>query len=174
MEKVLFTEEQRYSQRWLWILMLVAMSAVAIPFFRGLYFLSADNPPDDNPMSMEGLIVTGLTVLIMAFIFVLLFRSKLKTKITGKKLSVCFPPLVRKWKHIDPKDIARYELRQFHPKREYGGHGIKRRKRRGSAWTVSGRIGLQLYFKNGKRFLIGTQKKQAIEYAMQKLMDGED
>ena len=37
--------------------------------------------------------------------------------------------------------------------------------------TVSGKIGLQLYLKNGAKLLIGTQKKQAIEYAMEKLMN---
>jgi hypothetical protein len=34
-------------------------------------------------------------------------------------------------------------------------------------------VGLQLYFVGGKKFLIGTQKKQALEYAMRKLMTGE-
>jgi len=174
MEKLLFKEEQQFSKRWLWILLIVSLTAIAIPFVRGLYYLSVDNPPGDNPMSMEELIVSGVSVLVVAFIFVMLFRSKLKTKITADKLSVCFPPLIRKWKHIDPAEIERYELREYHSKREYGGHGIKRRLRKGSAWTVSGRIGLQLYFKNGKRFLIGTQKQHALEYAMQKLMNGEE
>ena len=174
MEKLLYKEEQRFNQRWLWILMIVSVSASAIPFIRGIYFLSAENPPGDNPMSTEGLIVTGVTLLAMIFIFVMLFRAKLTTKITVDKLSVCFPPLIRKWREIDPAEIERYELRQYHPKREYGGRGIKRRLRKGSAWTVSGRIGLQLYFKNGKKFLIGTQKQQALEHAMRKLMEKED
>lgn len=173
MKKLLFKEEQEFDKRWLWIMMIVTVAAVAIPFVRGIYFLSAENPPGDNPMTSGGLVVTGVTVLVMVVIFVLLFRAKLKTKITADKLSVCFPPLVRKWKDIEPSEIEKYELRKYHPKREYGGRGIKRRLRKGSAWTVSGRIGLQLYMKNGKRFLIGTQKKQALEHAMQKLMEKE-
>lgn len=174
MRKLLFKEEQEFDKRWLWLLMLVAVSAAAIPFFRGIYFLTAENPPVNNPMTEGGLIVTGLTVLVMVGIFILLFRTKLKTKVTAEKLSVCFPPLVRKWKDIDPSEIEKYELRQYHPKREYGGHGIKRRLRKGGAWTVAGRNGLQLYMKNGKKFLIGTQKQQALEHAMQKLMEKED
>jgi len=174
MKKLLFKEEQEFGKRWLWLLMLLAVPAAAIPFFRGIYFLTAENPPGDNPMNTEGLVISGVTVLVMVLIFVLLFRTKLKTKITADKLSVCFPPLIRKWKDIDPSQIENYELREYHPKREYGGRGIKRRLRKGSAWTVAGRIGLQLYMKNGKRFLIGTQKQQALEHAMQKLMKKED
>ncbi|WP_321995493.1 hypothetical protein [Draconibacterium orientale] len=174
MKKLLFKEEQEFDKRWLWLLMLVAVFAVAIPFFRGIYFLTAENPPGDNPMTTGGLIVAGVTVLVLVVIFALMFRAKLKTKITADKLSVCFPPFVWKWKAFDPSEIERYEIRQYHPKREYGGRGIKRRLRKGTAWTVTGRIGLQLYMKNGKRFLIGTQKQQALEHAMHKLMEKED
>ena len=174
MKKLLFKEEQEFDKRWLGLLMLVAVSAAAIPFFRGIYFLTMENSPEDNPMTTGGLIATGVTVLVLVVIFMLMFRAKLKTKVTADKLSVCFPPLVRKWKEIESSEIEKYEIRQYHPKREYGGRGIKRRLRKGTAWTVSGRIGLQLYLKSGKRFLIGTQRQQALEYAMQKLMEKED
>jgi len=46
-------------------LILVTVSAAAIPFFRGIYFLTAENPPVDNPMKTGGLIVTGVTALVM-------------------------------------------------------------------------------------------------------------
>ena len=50
---------------------------------------------------------------------------------------------------------------------------MKRRRKYGMSYTVSGNIGLQIYFKNGKKLLIGTQRKQALEYAMEKLMQKE-
>jgi len=61
-------------------------------------------------------------------------------------------------------------MRTFRAKREYGGYGIKWRRRSGRALIISGNTGLQLYFKNGKKLLIGTQQKQGIEYAMKKFM----
>ncbi|MDX8339242.1 hypothetical protein SLH46_08630 [Draconibacterium sp. IB214405] len=174
MKKLLFKEEQEFDRRRLLLLTIVSLAATGIPFFRGIYFLMAENPPGDNPMGSEGLIVSGVMLLVVAVIFTMLFRAKLKTKITVDTLSISFPPMKGKWRDIDPGEIERYELREYHPKREYGGRGIKRRLRKGSAWTVSGRIGLQLYMKNGKRFLIGTQKQQALEHAMQKLMEKEE
>ena len=174
MKRLLFTEEQKFEPRRLLIFTIVTIAVIAIPLGRGLYFLSADNSPGDNPMGVEGLVVSGVTLVVMAFIYTMLFKAKLKTKITTEKLSVSFPPLIRKWRDIDPDEIERYELREYHPNREYGGRGIKRRLRKGRAWTVAGRTGLQLYFKNGKRFLIGTQKQQALDHAMHKLMEKED
>jgi hypothetical protein len=69
--------------------------------------------------------------------------------------------------------IEKYEFRTYNAHREFGGHGIKRKFRRGAAYTVSGKEGLQLFFTDGKKLLIGTQRKLAFEYAMKKLMDVE-
>jgi hypothetical protein len=38
---------------------------------------------------------------------------------------------------------------------------------------VSGNIGLELVLKTGRKVLFGTQKSQAIKYAMEKMMNGE-
>ena len=100
-----------------------------------------------------------------------LLVSKLKKKIRNDGLYVAFPPLRKKWKLISANEIERFELRTYLAIKEYGGYGIKKRRKYGQAYTVSGNVGLQLYFKNGKKLLIGTQKKQAIEYAMNKLMN---
>ncbi|WP_297090279.1 hypothetical protein [uncultured Draconibacterium sp.] len=176
MEKVLFQEEQRFNQWWMWLIIGSTIACVAIPFGVGIYNQKVLNRPfGDNPMSTEGLIVTGLSLLLLlAFVFFIVMRLKLRTKITSEKLYVSFPPLVRKWKIIKPEEIASYAVRQYKPNWEYGGYGIKRRRKYGSAWIVSGRTGLQLQLINGKKFLIGTQKQQAIEYAMHKLMKEEE
>ena len=69
-------------------------------------------------------------------------------------------------------EIDKYEIRKYHPNREYSGHGVKRGKRKsGKAYTVSGRLGLQLFFSNGEKVLIGTKRKEAIKYAMEKMMN---
>lgn len=56
------------------------------------------------------------------------------------------------------------------PIKEYGGWGIKG-KFKSKAYNVSGNIGLQLYLKNGRKVLFGTQRQEAIENAMKKLMN---
>ena len=178
MEKVLFSEEQRRNQWWLWLIMLLTLCAVTVPLIYGIYSQEVLNKPfGEDPASTGSLIATGIiSFLIMAFVIFLVFGSKLKTKITAEALWISYPPILRKWKKITAKEIERYEIRKFRAKHEYGGHGIRRRRLRkyGKAYTVFGNVGLQLYLKNGTKILIGTQKKQAIEYAMGKMMKGEN
>ena len=75
--------------------------------------------------------------------------------------------------------IEKYEVRKYNAFREYGGYGIKGRKPgrrfrgKGYAYNISGNTGLQLYLKDGKKVLIGTQRGEAIKYAMDKMMKGE-
>lgn len=59
-----------------------------------------------------------------------------------------------------------YEIRKYNAIRDYGGWGVKRKLRWGRAYNVSGNIGLQIYLNNGKKVLFGTQKPQAMIYAM--------
>ncbi|HPF51039.1 MAG TPA: hypothetical protein PK335_05665 [Draconibacterium sp.] len=176
MEKVLFSEEQRFNQWWFKLLMVATLLSVLVPFSIGIYSQVVLNKPfGDHPMSTPGLSVTGIaSVVMVGFIFLKIFTSSLKTKITEEALFVAYPPFIRKWKKISREEIERYEIRTFRARREYGGHGLKRRRKYGTSYTVSGDTGLQLYFKNGKKLLIGTQKKQALEYAMRKLMEGEE
>lgn len=175
MEKLLFNEEQRFWQWWLWLIMIVALLATIIPtaysvqqeWVQGLPF-------KEQPASVTETVIVGLiSVVVMLGIFSLLFTFRLKTKITNEGILLQFPPLYRKWRHITPDAIDRYEIRKYRAKWEYGGHGPRRRRNAGNAFTVSGNIGLQLILKDGKKILIGTQRKLAIESAMKKMMQAQ-
>ena len=176
MEKILFSEEQRFNQWWIKLIAMASLLAVLIPFFQGIYSeVSEGKPIANGPTSLEGLVVTGIvSVVVIVFVFIVIFTLRLRTKINKEALFVIYSPFKRKWQRITPEEIEKYEIRIYRAKREYGGHGIKTRRRYGTAYTISGNVGMQLYLKNGKKLLIGTQKKQAFEYAMRKLMEGEE
>jgi len=172
MKRTLFTEEQKFTQWWMKAILLFTLLSVFVPFAYGIYSQEVLGEPlgSESPMTTGGLIVTGITSLFIVGLMVMFFvYVKLKTKITNEGLFVTFPPFINKWKKFTPKEIEKYEVRRYNAMREYGGYGFKRRLRHGQSYTISGRIGLQLYLKNGKKLLIGTQRKQAIEYAMAKL-----
>jgi len=172
MEKVLFKEEQKFNQWWLWLLMIITFLSVVVPFGYAIYSQEVlDKPFGDNPMSTEGIINVGAFSLLLVGLIVLLFYIfKLKTKITNEAFYISFPPLINKWKKFVPDEIAKFEVRKYNAIKEYGGYGMKYSRRHGRCYNISGNLGLQLYLKNGKKLLIGTQRKQAISYAMDKLM----
>lgn len=174
MEKILFKEEQRFGSVPLYLSMGVIYVGTIAIFAYGLYKqLVLGEPYGNKPMSDNGLIITAIGVLGVLFLSgFFLFSSKLKVKITNKSLSFTFKPMIIKTISYSPKDIVRFEVREYKPVKEYGGWGIKQGKKSvGRAYNVRGNIGLQLYLEGGKKVLIGTQRKDAIGRAMNKMME---
>lgn len=167
MEKLLFKEEQRFTQWWMWLILGSALLAIVIPIVNEF---SAQSWNTSSEGSSRLILYGSVAVLFIVAVLIVLVLSRLKTKITYDGIFISFPPLINKWKRTDKSEIAYYEVRKYKPVLEYGGWGIKAgRRKSGAAYNVSGNIGLQLYLKNGKKLLLGTQKKQAIKHAMEKL-----
>lgn len=175
MEKVLFTEEQRFTQKWLWLIIIGAMLITIVPSFSGIYSLEIlGKPLGDKPVNFKGLVVVVIFELVFWSAIILLFiYMRLTVEIKSDGIYLRFPPLVRKWKTIRKDEIESFAIRTYRPVREYGGWGVKGNTRN-KAYNVSGNIGLQLKLKNGRKLLIGTQKSQAIGYAMEKMLKREN
>ena len=72
---------------------------------------------------------------------------------------------------ISRESVKAFGIRQYKPLKEYGGWGIKYGMGRvGKAYNVKGNIGMQLELKNGQKVLFGTQRADAFQRAMEKMM----
>lgn len=176
MGKVYFKEGQKYNQWYLYVILILATLVSVGPMAFGIYSQEVLRKPfGDEPAKTSELVFPLIAIsVIMGLIIAMIKISVLITEIRDDGLWFRFPPLIRKWRHISPAEIEKFEVRIYNARREFKGHGIKfRHKKYGRSYTVFGNIGLQIYLKNGKKFLIGTQRKQAIEYAMNKMMEQE-
>ncbi|WP_179345975.1 hypothetical protein [Winogradskyella ursingii] len=153
----IFKEEQRFTQLWLIMLILISM-LVPVGIVLGTYF---KNP---NSFSVLELTIILLVVLLASSI---IFLFKLNTRIDEKGVHYQFFPFHLKYKVISWADIKEAHVRNYDPIGEYGGWGIRGgilwNKSKGKAINVSGDIGIQLKLKNGKKLLIGTQQKAEAE-----------
>jgi hypothetical protein len=173
MEKILFKEEQRFTQWWLWGLLIFAFAVGVVPIWYGLYKqVSTGTPWGDNPTSDAGLVIIAIfTTLLMGGILILLRLTTLYIEIRIDGIYFRFPPFVQKWRSISKEEIEKYTVGKYNPIREYGGYGMRRSfGKYGRAYNVSGNTGVRLFLKNGKIILLGTQRAQAMAYAMQKLI----
>ena len=172
-DRELFVEEQRFTQPWLRVLMLVSLLPVLLVFAHGLYqqiFLG--QPWGHRPMSDPGLIISStLVLLITAGLFALLYWAKLTTRVDAQGLHLKFVPFHRVPRTIDLSDLEEVIARQYAPLREFGGWGIRggRDKR---AYNVRGDRGVQLTFRGGRILLIGSQRSAELEQAILKLWAG--
>ncbi|HSH20394.1 MAG TPA: hypothetical protein VLA03_08060 [Draconibacterium sp.] len=172
MDKLFFKEEQRFNQWWLWFLIIASAFVSIVPVIYGIYSNEVLAKPwgKSNAGTSELIIFLFVEMVIMGGIILLLLKFRLIVEIKSSGLWFRNPPLSRKWKCIRKEEIERFEIRKYKPVAEYGGWGIKGTSRN-KAYNRSGNLGLQLYLKNGHKVLFGTQRKQAIEYAMEKMME---
>ena len=147
-----------------------------LPFIYGIYSQEVLGKPwGDHPGSTVSLIfVLVFDSTLMTGIILLIAKMKLIVEVRQDSIRYRYPPIIRKWRVISKAEVWNYKVRKYNPVAEYGGWGIKLNwNRRNKAYNVKGNVGLQLYLRNGKKLLIGTQRKQAIKFAMDKMMEGE-
>lgn len=176
MSKVIFKEEQKFSQPWIWMI-IIPTSMVSLMFFAfGINEQLINGEAfGDNPMPDAALIMTGIITLIsVAGLTLLFYKMKLEVQVRSDGLYYRYPPMINKFRNIQKNEIERFEVREYKPISEFGGWGIKKgTKKHGKAFNVRGKTGLQLYLKNGGKVLFGTQRKAAIADAANKMMNSE-
>lgn len=168
MDKVLFKETQQFRQWWYIVLILGATVPVMVMCIYAFYQQRIRGiQVGDSPAPDGVLIVVFIVLCIMLWIW---FSLKLEVWIDRNGIHFRFFPLIYKERIISKHEIQRFEIRKYNPIINYGGWGLKKSFKWGKAYNVSGNIGLQLYLTNGKKVLFGTQRSQAINYAMEEMM----
>ena len=176
MERSFFKEEQSFSNIWLYLFVVIVFTIAIAPNVIALYSqLVLGIPCGEDPSSNESLLVLLFVLLIMFVLTLLLFsKMKLVTEVKNDGVFYKYPPFIIKFKVIRKEEIERYEVRKYSPIREYSGWGIRYSwGTSGRAYNVKGNIGLQLYLVDGKKILLGTQRGDAIQRAMDKMMKEE-
>jgi hypothetical protein len=150
----IFKEEQRFSQTWLIAILAIG---IAVP----IIVVTKEYAEINTTMSTREFVLTIVGIVISAA-FVFFFQ--LKTRIDEKGIYYQFLPFHLKMKYINWEEIETANIRTYNPIGEYGGWGIKGgalwNKAKGKCVNISGDIGIQLVLKNGKKLLIGTQRKE--------------
>jgi uncharacterized membrane protein YuzA (DUF378 family) len=170
MNKIIFREEQQFREWWRTIIVLISIVPAIITLVYSLLRLNGMNDVFGRA-SMNMFTVVVSIILLLASLW-LYFSYKLEVWINEDGINYRFFPLIYKNKLVSKEEIQRYEIRKYSPIFDYGGRGIRYGfgRKWGKAYSISGNLGLQLYLTNGKKVLFGTQRSQAITYAMDEMM----
>lgn len=160
MYKNLFIEEQKFRQKWLWILLIGILLFPLWTIFSETQFGSESH-----------LNYFGWFFLAFMSVFLLFFyKLKLTTVITKEYISIRFNFFHRKEKIFNWHEVQQAEILKYNPILDYGGWGIKYGGLKSIAYNVSGNQGLQLLLKDGRKILIGTQKPDQIEKVIKQII----
>lgn len=162
--ETLFSEKQRFGQKWIWAILIGAN----LIFFYGVFYqvFQRKSFGDNSMTNMQLLIASGLMLLFTLAVLTL----KLETYIKKDGIYVRFFPFHLTLKKYSWDNIQRFSVRQYDPITEYGGWGFRFGfLTKGMAFNVSGNKGIQLVLKNGSRLLIGTNKPDEASETLKKL-----
>lgn len=163
-QAVLFTEDQRFKQWWLW---LIILGLNGFFLFLAYQQLILKKQVGDRPMNDSALLIAASIILLVTL---MLFYTRLSTHIKKDGIYVKFFPFHFAYKYYSWEMIAKAYVRTYSPLGEYGGWGLRYSlSGNGMAYNVSGNKGLQLELNTGKKILIGTDKPAELEAALNQL-----
>ena len=150
---ILFSETQRFKQKWLWLILAVVNGIILFGVYKqvivGYQF-------GNNPMSNSLLISVSIMLITLTFFIA---NCKLETEIKTDGVYVRFFPFHIQFKYYSWEILTKSFVRSYSPILEYGGWGLRKGLfKNGDAYNVSGDKGLQLEFTDNKKLLIGTNK----------------
>lgn len=146
-----FTETQKFGW-WVWLLMI---PVCLIPVVGLVVQMGFGKDFGNNPISNGGLIFLLMFGLVMIGLF---SAMKMKTLIDEKHITINFFPLAKKsvtWDEVKNANVINYGF--------VGGWGVRLWTKYGTVYNMRGNKGLAIELKNGKRFLIGTQKEKELD-----------
>jgi hypothetical protein len=160
---ILFSEKQRFTQWWLWLLLLVINGIFATAMYEQVIMGQTFG---DKPMSNSGVIVGFTLVLLVSILF---YSFRLETIIKKDGIYVRFFPIHIGYRKYAWDKIEKVFVRQYNPITEYGGWGLRYGIfGAGKALNVSGNKGLQIIFKDNSKLLIGTKKSDLLKEVINK------
>ena len=143
-----FEETQKFTQWWLWLLMSFIV-ALTVGLTAYQLFIT--------PIQVIPTAISGFTVFMMLGIFIMIATTTLTTYIDQHQIVMKYWPLGNKkvaWSEVESVEVINYG---------FVGYGKRLSLKYGWIYNVAGKYGLHVKLKNGKRFTIGTQKKEELE-----------
>ena len=158
-DQLLFREEQRFRQPWVWACVFVPMILTAAGI---LWQFWSGRPPGSGPLPTASLVRIELA---LAAVAVWVYQMRLVTEVRAAELSLHFRWLWRR-RRIPVAEIRRHNVVAYNPVREYGGWGIRYGAAGDMAYNVSGDRGVRLELTNGDHLLVGSQRPEELARAL--------
>ncbi|MFC0426704.1 hypothetical protein [Chryseobacterium scophthalmum] len=145
-----FSEKQRFTQWWLWLLLSAVMIYTIYNFIEDRQYFST--------------LELAISILIPILVIILFLVIRLETKIDEQGISVRFFPFQITFRYYPWRNIKKAYVRKYSPLTEYGGWGMRQGLfGKGKAYNVKGNQGLQIILNDEKKVLIGTQKQNELK-----------
>ncbi len=163
-DEIKYEEIQNIKAVWIWIIVIITAVGVWTVFMAQiiLKFDMGGKPIPTVPLFFAW-IVSGM------FVPYALGSFKLIIQVRRKGIYVSFPPLRSSFVIISYQNIEKCYTREYDAKKEYGGTGIMKGES-GLSYSMSGKMGVQIELKDGRKILLGSQKPDELGKAIEEMV----
>ncbi|MCL4473867.1 MAG: DUF6141 family protein [Actinobacteria bacterium] len=159
-EEILFHEVQRSRQWWLWLLVVVVTAGAWYSFIGQIILGNAGGgQPAANLLIW---IIWLLAGIVLPALFLVL---RLDVTVRSDRIDIRYFPLFRRT--YSRKEVLSAQARIYRPLADYGGWGVRWSPVNGWAYNPSGNAGVQLQLEGGKKLLIGSQRPNELQAAIE-------
>ena len=156
----IFREAQRPRHWYFWAFLVYLILMI---WSMAVYQLLLGIPVGNNPASDWELTVILILAGVIFPAFLLL--TKLEVEVRADGLFVRFLPLHLRFRNIPLDEVIDVQSVTFSPLGDFGGWGI-RYGDQGKAYTINGKRGVRLTYKDGHGLLIGSLLPEELEMAI--------
>lgn len=164
MTRVRFEERQYFRQRWVWLLILLL---VGLSWWAWFQQIVLGQPFGNNPG--PDWLVWILWLAIGFGLPALLLWSHLRVTVTDETVLIRYVPFTSR--RIPLTEILGANARDYDAIREYGGWGVKGWTREKRAYNVSGSEGAELFLRDGRTVMLGSQRAEELAAAIMAARD---
>jgi hypothetical protein len=161
MSRIYFQEQQRISMWWVWLAVLVPAAIMANIFVEQIVF---GQPHGEHPG--PDWLLWVLTLFLCLCVPALLWILRLTVTVDDAGIHIRYYPFVRRT--IPFTDIRAFHARRYRPIREFGGWGIRSGLGKKSAYNAKGNLGVELYLRNQRSIMIGSQRHEELAAAIRR------
>jgi len=158
MDEPVFREDQRFTQPWLWALVVVSAVAVWVLVVVQIVGSGGDE---------SGWVLAIVAVVVGVGLPVLFALARLTVEVFADRIEIRYRPFVRRTIVLDT--VVAAGAVTYRAVREYGGWGVKGWSRRKIAYNVRGDRGVLLTLVDGRTVLLGSQRAADLEAAIRPL-----
>ncbi len=162
-----FTETQRFKIKWAW----AGVAAVNGLFIYAIVQQVILHKPFGTKPAPDFVLLLVELFFLLLLLFVLSLR--LKTIYNNDGIAYRFYPFQLKTTFIYWHELSDAYMREYSSLYEYGGWGIRygsSKTGRAINTSESGKKGVQLVFKNGRKLLIGTKNPDTLQQIVNEVM----
>jgi hypothetical protein len=155
-----FREVQRISVWWIWLAVFVPAVVMANIFVQQIV---CGRPHGEHPG--PDWLLWLLSIFLCVFVPALLWILRLTVSVSESGVHVRYYPFVNRT--IPLADIRSFRARRYKPIREFGGWGIRTGLgRRKSAYNAKGNLGVELYLRDMRSVMLGSQRHEELAEAL--------